>query len=146
MLAMLAILILRPKRWLANRDIELTPRRRTLAYLAFVGVGFYGGAIQAGVGFLLIAALVLAAGQDLVRTNSHKVFIVAVYTLFALGLFALKGQVNWVLGLVLAVGSGAGNWFASRLAVERGERMVRLVLGVMLAAMAVRYLGLVPGW
>ena len=146
MLMMLAILILDPKRRLPNRKVVLTPRRRVLAYLAFVAVGFYGGAIQAGVGFLLIATLVLAAGQDLVLANSHKVFIVATYTLFALALFALKGQVNWALGLVLSVGNGAGGWLASQLAVEKGDRLVRAILGVMLAVMAVRYLGIVPGF
>ena len=146
MLMMLAILVLNPKKWLQNRQVDLTPRRRVLSYLAFIAVGFYGGAIQAGVGFLLIATLVLAAGQDLVRVNSHKVFIVGVYTLFALALFALKGQVNWVLGLVLAAGNGAGGWLASQLAVEKGEKLVRVVLGVMLAVMAARYLGIIPGF
>ncbi len=144
MLVMLAILILNPKKWLQNRQVELTPRRRALAYLAFVALGFYGGAIQAGIGFLLIATLVLAAGQDLVHTNSTKVLIVSIYTLFALGLFAVKGKVDWPLGLLLATGNGAGGWLASQLAVEKGDKLVRVVLGIMLALMAARYLGVIP--
>ena len=146
MLVMLAIVVLNPKRWLQNRQGELTPARRALCCLALVGVGFYGGAIQAGVGFLLIATLVLGAAQGLVHANSHKVFVVAVYTLFALALFALKGQVDWLLGLVLSVGNGAGGWLASQLAVEKGDKLVRVVLGVMLAVMAVRYLDVIPGF
>ncbi|HUV94715.1 MAG TPA: sulfite exporter TauE/SafE family protein [Anaerolineae bacterium] len=144
MVVMLAILILNPKKWLQNRQVEITPRRRALAYLAFLALGFYGGAIQAGIGFLLIATLVLAAGQDLVHTNSTKVLIVSIYTLFALGLFAVKGEVNWPLGLLLSVGNGGGGWLASQLAVEKGDKLVRVVLGVMLALMAVRYLGMIP--
>ena len=146
MLFMLFTIVFDVKSWLKKRQITMTPRRRLLAYPAFFIVGFYGGAIQAGVGFLLIAALVLIAGQDLVRTNSHKVFIIATYTLFVLILFALRGQVNWVLGLVLAVGNGTGAWIASRLAATRGEKIVRVVLGVMLAVMAVRYLDIIPGF
>ena len=143
MLMMLAILIVNPKRWLQGRKVELVGKRRVVAYVVFFVVGIYGGAIQAGVGFLLIASLVLVAGLDLVKTNSHKVFIVGVYTLFALLMFALRGQVNWLLGLVLAVGNGTGAWLTSRLAVERGERFVRIVLAILLAILALRYLGVV---
>jgi len=146
MLLMLATLIFDTKKWLSKRKIEMTPTRRLLAYPVFFVVGIYGGAIQAGVGFLLIATLVLVAGLDLVRTNSHKVFIVGVYTLFALLLFALKGQVDWLLGLILSVGNGTGGWLASRLAAAKGEKVIRIVLGAMLAIMAVRYLDIIPGF
>lgn len=146
MIMMLIILIVNPKRWLQGRDIALRGRRRWLAYLVFFAVGIYGGAIQAGVGFLLIAALVLVAGLNLVHTNSHKVFIVGLYTLFALLTFALRGQVNWLLGLVLSVGNGTGAWAASRLAAEKGERVVRIVLGIALVVLTVRYLDIIPGF
>jgi len=143
MLVMLAVLLINPKKWLAGREAEFTGRRRLIAYPVFLVVGFYGGAIQAGVGFLLIAALVLTAGLDLVRTNSHKVFIVGVYTAFAVVIFALRGQIDWLVGGVLAVGNGAGGWLASRLAVKGGERLVRIVLAVLLAVFALRYLGVI---
>ena len=143
MLAMLAVILLNPKRWLREHKAEFDGVRRWWAYPVFFAVGLYGGAIQAGVGFLLIAALVLTAGLDLVRTNSHKVFIVGVYTVFAVIVFALRGQVNWLVGAVLAVGNGTGGWLASRLAVRGGERLVRVVLGVLLAVFALRYLGVV---
>ena len=146
MLAMLVTLVLDTKRWLANRRMEMTPRRRVLAYLAFFGVGIYGGAIQAGVGFLLVAALVLIAGQDLVYASFHKMFIVAVYTIVALVTFALNGQVNWLLGCVMAVGNGTGAWLTSRLVVAKGDKLVKVVLGIMLAFMGVRYLGIIPGF
>ena len=146
MLVMLAILIINPKQWLKGREVKVTPLRAAVGAVVFFLVGIYGGAIQAGVGFLLIASLVLVAGLDLVKTNSHKVFIVGVYTIFALLLFALRGQVNWILGLVLAAGNAIGAWVASRLAVQKGERLVRIVLGVMLVVLAVRYLDLIPGF
>lgn len=146
MLMMLATLTVDTKGWLAKRKVTMTPRRRILAYLAFFGVGIYGGAIQAGVGFLLIGALVLLAGQDLVRTNFFKVFIVLIYTVIALVIFAVNGQVNWLLGCILAVGNGAGGWLTSRLMVDKGEGLVKVVLGVMLVVMSVRYLQIIPGF
>ena len=145
MLVMLVTLVLDPKKLLHKRPRRMTPARRWLGYLVFFAVGFYGGAIQAGVGFFLIAALVFFAGLDLVRTNSHKVFIIGLFTLFALLMFVLRGQVHWVLGLVLSAGNAAGAWIASRLAVEKGEKLVKIVLGVMLTVVSLQYLGVLPG-
>jgi len=146
MILMLFALITNPNKWLQGRQVTFTPRRRLLSFAVFFGVGVYGGAIQAGVGILLMAALVLVAGLNLVQTNSHKVFVVGIYTIFALLMFALQGQVNWVLGLVLSVGNGLGGWIASRLAVAKGEQIVRVVLGVMLAVLTIRYLHIIPGF
>jgi len=54
--------------------------------------------------------------------------------------------VNWILGLVLSLGQGLGAWIASRLAVAKGERLIRVALMVMLAVLSVRYLGIIPGF
>ena len=123
-----------------------TSRRRFWIYFTFFAIGIYGGAIQAGVGFMLTAALVMLAGQNLVRTSYFKVLIVGVYTIFAVVTFALQGQVNWVLGIVLSVGNGLGAWITSRLAVTKGERLIRGTLIVMLVVLSVRYLGIIPGF
>ena len=88
----------------------------------------------------------LFAGLDLVKTNSLKVFIIGSYTFVALIMFAAHGQVNWALGLVLAVGNSTGAWIASRMAVAKGEKLVRWVLGVMLVVLSIRYLEIIPGF
>lgn len=146
MILALGLILWNPTRRLKATEIAMTPTRRLITIVVFFLVGIYGGFIQAGVGFLLIAAIVLITGLDLVRTNSHKVFVVAVYTLSALVTFALEGKVDWVLGLVLAVGNGAGGWIGSRFQVAKGEKWVRIVLIVAVLAMAVRLSGIIPGW
>lgn len=142
MLLMLAILIVNPKKWLEGREVTMTPRRRAVSYLVFFLVGIYGGAIQAGVGFLLIASLVVTAGVDLVRANMHKVFVTAVYTVVAILIFALQGQVDWVYGMVLTIGYGLGSWISSRVSMDKGQDFVRLVLALSLVVLAAQYLGL----
>jgi uncharacterized protein len=86
-------------------------------------------------------ALMLAAGQSLLRSTFHKVVIVSVYTAAALITFALNNQVNWALGVILAIGSGLGAWLTSHLAIAKGERLIKWVLGVMLVVLSLRYLG-----
>ncbi|MDF2376911.1 MAG: sulfite exporter TauE/SafE family protein [Verrucomicrobiales bacterium] len=115
-------------------------RQLVLGHLAMVAVGFYGGFIQAGVGFLLMAALHRVLGLDLVRVNMHKVFIVAVFTLAALIIFASRGQVLWIPGLALAVGNSLGGWIGSQLSVLKGENWIRTTLYVALFFMALKLL------
>jgi uncharacterized membrane protein YfcA len=144
MLLVVGLILWNPtRRWQGDQAV-LSPKRRLLAMVAFFFVGVYGGFIQAGVGFIIIAALVLITGLDLVQTNSHKVFVVGVYTLAALATFALSGKVNWAIGLVLGVGNGIGGWIGSQWAVIGGEKWIKVVLAVAVVAMAAKLLGLIP--
>jgi hypothetical protein len=103
-----------------------------------VAAGFYGGFIQAGVGFILMAILHGVLGLDLVRVNMHKVLVVGIYTLAALIIFAVRGQVLWSVGLVLAIGNALGGWIATRLALKKGEGLIRWILYVTLVVMAIK--------
>ncbi|HKJ69961.1 MAG TPA: sulfite exporter TauE/SafE family protein [bacterium] len=140
MLVILVLILWNPVRKLEGSEEQLTPLRRWIAAFCFLFVGFYGGFIQAGVGFLVIATLTLVNGLDLVRTNSYKVVINSVFTAIALLVFALHGEVNWTVGLLLAVGMGAGGWLGSHLAVEKGEPLIRAVLVIAVVVMSLRLL------
>ncbi|MGQ9586683.1 MAG: sulfite exporter TauE/SafE family protein [Anaerolineae bacterium] len=146
LLLVLGLMLWNPTRRLQGKEATFTPARTVAAVVVFFLLGIYGGFIQAGIGFLLMAALVGLTGLDLVRVNAHKAFVIAVYTLLALAVFAIEGKVDWVVGLVLAVGNGAGGWLAGRISVEKGERVIRPVLVVAVLVMAVRLSGIIPGW
>ncbi len=105
--------------------------------IAFFGVGIYGGFIQGAVGFLIIFALTLA-GYDLVRTNALKVLVVLIFTPFALFIFIINGQVDYLKGLILAAGSAAGAWLATKVVVEKGHNFLRWLVMITMAAFAVK--------
>ena len=109
-------------------------------YPAMFAIGFYGGFIQVGVGFLLMAALLYLMKLNLVFVNMHKVFIVLIYTIPAIFIFALSGNINWELGLALAAGNATGGWFAAKLSVKKGEKAVKLVLIAAIIIMALKLL------
>ena len=117
--------VLRPSRWLEDREAALHEPWRSLV---FFGIGFYGGFIQAGVGFLLLAGLVLGAGMNLVNGNAAKVVLVAAYSPVAIVLFAHASQIDIAVGLVLAAGQMSGAWVGSRLGVLKGAAWIRWVL------------------
>jgi uncharacterized membrane protein YfcA len=110
------------------------------AYAAFAGIGLYGGFIQAGIGFVYLAVLHRMLRLDLIKANMLKLVITAVYTVPALLVFIVSGNVDWIAGAVLAAGTAIGAWLSARISLEGGERVIRIVVGVALAAMAVQLL------
>jgi len=119
-----------------------SPRGAAVA-LGFFAAGVYGGFVQAGVGFLLLAVTTLA-GLDLVRGNALKVASVLAFTLLALGGFTLAGRVAWAEGAALAAGSLAGGALGVRVTVLKGHRWVKRVVTVAVIAFAIA-LWLTPG-
>lgn len=116
-------------------------RKTWLVYPAMFAVGFYGGFIQVGVGFLIMAALYHLLKINLVFVNMHKVFITLIFTIPALLIFMWTGNVDWILGLTLAAGNALGAWWAARLSVRGGERVIRYVMVVAIFIIALKLLG-----
>ncbi|MBN2243065.1 MAG: sulfite exporter TauE/SafE family protein [Acidobacteria bacterium] len=142
MAGMLVVVLVRPRRWLEGRPELLLKRPGWTQLGLFFLIGIYGGFIQAGVGIFLLSGLVLGAGYELVRANAVKNLIVMASTLFALAVFILNDQVEWLPGLVLAAGNMLGAWFAARMAVEKGAKFVRWILIAVIVVSAMVLLGL----
>lgn len=129
--------------------ILIPPKRRTdgpselgrvswVTYAAFFGIGWYGGFLQAGVGFLLMAILYQLMHIDLVRVNMYKVLVVAIFTVPALLVFVWTRNVDWTAGLILGAGNATGALVGTRMSVRGGERPIRIVLALALVAMAAK--------
>ena len=107
-----------------------------LSWPVMFAVGFYGGFIQAGVGFVIMSVLLHLYNMDLIKINMHKVFIVMVFTVPAVIVFIWTDNVDWFAAIALSIGMMFGTWFAVRMALEKGEKLVRIVLGVSLLIIA----------
>ena len=114
--------------------------RLVLAHVLVAILGFYGGFIQVGVGFLFMPILHKTLGLDLVRVNMHKTFIISVYTTAALIIFAWQVEIFWILGLSLAIGTSIGAWLSAQVQVSKGERIVKVVLNIVLALFIIKLL------
>ena len=138
MITMLVLTLINPTERLKDRIESKDTRSKIIAMAVFFFIGIYGGFIQAGVGLLVITALRLLTGIDLVRTNAIKVFVIFFYTVVALGIFIIKDKVNWYLGPTLAIGNACGAWLGSHWAVEKGDKWIKVVLIVAVLAFAIR--------
>lgn len=137
---MFILIMVKPERWLVAKLDNGRSKPSLANTIIFLAIGFYGGFIQAGVGFFLLAGLVLCAGFDLVKANAIKVLIVLAFTVVALAIFVVSRQVNYTLGLILGAGSMLGAWVATHVAVKRGVKFVRWILLVAVLGSAVKLL------
>ena len=144
MIMVVTLIIWNPTRRLKGTEQNLIRKRKILSFIAFFFVGIYGGFIQAGVGFIIMATLVLITGFDLVMTNSVKVFVVGIYTAAALIIFIINGQVNWTFGLLLSAGNATGGWIGSHFAVSKGEKWIKIILVIAVLVMSLKLLGVIP--
>jgi len=116
-------------------------RRKWLQAGIFLFIGFYGGLIQAGTGYLIIFSLTLLGGLDLATTNSIKVIIIAVYLIPSIAVFAWQGNVDVVPGLFMAAGNGIGGVLGSSFSHRANPKWIKMILAIALLAMAVKLIG-----
>lgn len=132
MIAMTVIMLVRPDVVSPPEGtVPFTMSQRPSAWWWLGVAGFYGGFVQAGVGFILITALAGTLRYDLVRTNALKVACTLAFTLLALLIFIARDQVLWLPGLVLACGTMAGAQIAVKFAISAKPSTLRWFLFVM---------------
>jgi uncharacterized membrane protein YfcA len=118
-----------------RRAVERSPFSPGVALGLFL-TGIYGGFVQAGVGFLVVA-VTTAAGVDLLRGTAIKVLMIGAVTVTAALVFAWHGHIDWASGLALAAGSLAGGAAGVRLAILKGNRWLQHVVTGTVVAFAV---------
>jgi len=107
---------------------------RPVANLVLFMTGLYGGFVQAGVGFLLIVALAGTLRYDLVRTNALKLVCNTGITFVALAVFVFRDQVQWMPGLILAVGTMAGAHLGVNAAIKASPKALKWFVFLMTLA------------
>ena len=94
-------------------------------YIWFFIIGFYGGYIYIGLGFLILAVTIWTMNLDIITANVIKGFVIFLSTPFALAVFIYNGQVEWMAGLLHGAGNIIGALMASHWAMNWGVKFVR---------------------
>ena len=140
---MFIIILFRPDVWIKGKAGKVNQLPNFVQFIIFFFIGMYGGFIQAGVGFFILAGLVLGAGLDLLHANPLKLFIILLYIPVTLVIFIIHGQVDIKLGLLLAIGNMSGAFVASRLAIRWGVKFMRIFLLVVLVFAILHLFGII---
>ena len=107
-------------------------QRMSPAGFAPVGgaIGFYDGFFGPGTGTFMTTALVALRGHGLTKATALTKMFNFASNVAAVIVFAIGGQVLWLLGLCMAAGAMAGGWIGSHTAMRFGARVIRPLLVV----------------
>ena len=134
MILILGIVLIKPKRWLMSSDMNYA-LPVFLEMIVYLGIGFYAGFIQMGMGVIFLVVTVLIAKYDLIDANAIKNIAVLFLTIVAIVIFHMQGMLDWKIGLTIAVGQASGGWVAARFATQNPKANVwayRLLIVVIL--------------
>ncbi|MDG2062229.1 MAG: sulfite exporter TauE/SafE family protein [Flavobacteriaceae bacterium] len=132
------LILIRQNSLSSNLPERLTGKYLIYAVLGFFIIGIYGGFINAGIGIVIMIFLNRLNRLSLVKTNATKVLVVMIYSTVALIFFAFNDAVNWKLGLLMALGTLFGAWWASRWSVRKGDRVIRIAMLLTIFIMSIK--------
>lgn len=142
MVFMLFILLFKPDKWLiTDKDISKNQNKSIGSFIVFFLIGIYGGFLQAGVGFFLLAGLVLISKYSLTQSNGLKLALVLAFTAPALALFIYYGKVHFGYGILMGVFQAIGAWIGVKYIskIPNANLWIYRLLIVIVAASALKF-------
>ena len=106
--------------------------------LVGVVVGLFVGMIGTS-GAIMIPVLILVFGLTQLRAQGTALFIAMLpLWIFPVIPYARAGNVNWKLGLTLAVGLAVGSYFGAKFAQQLPVGLIRKTFAIVLAGVSIR--------
>jgi uncharacterized membrane protein YfcA len=129
---------------LARRNVQPRPRAtgRGARAAALIGIalvlGAYDGFFGPGTGSMLVVAFSVVFGDALTRASGNAKIVNLASNVAAMLLFAHRGVVIWSIALPMAAANAVGAATGAHLAVRNGDKLVRAVVLLVVAAIAVK--------
>lgn len=127
--------IARPQHLAHHEDRRPSAR----AVLGQVGVALYGGYFGAGMGFVMLAMLVLEGFDSIHDMNGIKTFLSAVINGVALIPFIIAKAIAWPEAIVMSIGAMCGGYVGARLARRFPSQAVRRVVIVIASTLTIYF-------
>lgn len=133
----LAIMFFPESIFAKENEQALLMREKPSAIFWMFLAGFYGGAIQAGVGFVLIAILGAVLRYDLLRGNALKMVCTTLFGGLSFLVFYFRGQVWWQPAIILALSSMVGVVLSVNFAIKVEQKTLKRILLAMVVVACV---------
>ncbi len=126
-------------------DMSDVDRARRVSPLLFGAtivplIGFYDGLFGPGTGSFFMLAFVALAGYGVLKATAHTKLLNFASNIGSLLFFAAAGVVVWKVGLVMGAAQFLGARLGARLAMKTGARLIKPLLVVTCAVLAIRLL------
>lgn len=121
-----------------DRRQRIAPAVFTATVVPFVG--FYDGLLGPGAGSFYMIGFVTLAGYGVLKATAHTKLLNLFSNLGGLLSFAIVGQPLWLLGITMGFAQIAGAALGAKLAARIGARLIKPLLVVTSATLALRLL------
>lgn len=121
-----------------SEEVILDKKTYITACIAALIIGGYDGFYGPGTGTFLIIVLNVFAKLNIKTANAHTKIINLTTNLTSLAVFIMGGQVVWIVGLAAAACNMGGNYLGAKLALEKGAKITRPIILIVLALLAIK--------
>lgn len=102
-------------------------------------IGFYDGFFGPGTGSFLILLFIGVMGLDFLHASAHAKSVNLATNMASIIYFGLKGLIIWHMAIPMAVSNLCGSFFGARLAILKGNRLVRYFFLVVICCTILRF-------
>ncbi len=102
-------------------------------------LGFYDGFIGPGTGSFLVLALITLLGYDFLHASANAKMINLATNFGSICLFMIKGKIIWAVALPMAFCNAIGGWLGAKLAINKGNQLIRYFFLMVVLATLIRF-------
>jgi uncharacterized membrane protein YfcA len=121
-----------------STPVEPTARRRMVGYIVSTLLGIYGGFFSGGYTTLMTVLCVVCFGLTMMESIAVTKPVNLLSCVAASVVFFAGGLIDLRIGVPLAVANLIGGWLGAHAAVKGGDRFVRLLFLLTVAALAIK--------
>lgn len=131
--------------FLFSPNIGVKEAHARLSAPLFIGLicpllGFYDGFCGPGTGTLIVMACVMLQGLNMLKATAMAKVLNATSNIASLLFFILHGHIFWEIGGVMLVGQIVGGNMGARIAISKGQRLIRILMVVVSITMSIKLL------
>lgn len=102
-------------------------------------IGFYDGFIGPGAGSFLVLAFITILGFDFLHASANAKMVNLATNFGSIMLFLLKGKILWAIAIPMAVCNAIGGALGARLAINKGNKFIRVFFLVIVIGTLLRF-------
>jgi uncharacterized membrane protein YfcA len=135
-----AIILINPNIGLKEKKTRITFLHMLTSIILGAIVGFYTGIFGGGVNVFITFGFVLIFGNTFLQATATSKLPNLLITAISIPMFIINGFVNWEIAIPLTVSTTAGSYFGAKLAIEKGNKFIRVLFVGLVLVFAVKYL------
>ena len=113
---------------------------KNIGYALLIPLGIHSGLIGGGTSTLVTYVLISCFGQTYLESAGTRKPMLLGRGIIAAIILGSAGEIHWLLGMTMLIGTAIGTFFGTRYAIAKGNKWVRNVFIAVTALMAIKLL------